>query len=145
MNHMEEVVKILGIKFYEKFRIDGSDRTYQINEDGMFFENEQGIWQEDVTVLYGLLIGDIDLINLPENTLTDKEREYLLNIIKPFKDKVRFITKDCYAPGGDQHIDICYLSKNCDFEHIYFPEFEKGTMYNGMNLGKPYELDELML
>ena len=145
MNHIEEVVKILGIKFYEKFRIDGSDRIYQINEDGMYFENDQGIWQEDVTLLYGLLLGDIDLIKLPENTLTDKEREYLLNIIKPFKDKVRFITKDCYESGGDQFIDICYISKDFDFEHIYLPAFDKGTMYNGMTVGKPYELEELML
>ena len=142
---MEEVVKILGVNFYEKFRIDGSDRIYQINEDGMFFENEQGIWQEDVTLLYGLLLGDIDLVKLPENTLTDKEREYLLNIIKPFKDRVQCITKDCYESGGDQFIDICYISKDCSFEHIYLPAFEKGEMYNGMTVGKPYTLSELIL
>ena len=145
MNHMEEVVKILGVKFYEKFRIDGSDRIYQIKEDGMYFENDQGIWQEDVTLLYGLLLGDIDLVKLPENTLTNKEREYLLNIIKPFKDKGQCITKDNDEQGGDQFIDICYISKDFDFEHIYLPAFEKGEMYNGMTLGKPYELDELML
>ena len=84
-----------------------------------------------------------------EPILTDKEKEYLSAVIKPFKDKVKYIKK----------VDM-YLSCNENYEYILselgekgkgvvntftLPYFPKGSMYKGMKAGKRYTLEELGL
>lgn len=68
--------------------------------------------------------------------LDDVEREYLLNIIKPFRDKVEYIAKH---GGNKEYIDICIRNDS----KIIFPYFKSGTMYKGMELNKKYTLEEL--
>ena len=83
-----------------------------------------------------------------EPVLTDKEKEYLGAVIKPFRDRIKYIKK----------IDI-YLGCNKDAEYIFgdlgnedyvvdafsLPYFPKGTMYKGMETDKKYTLKELGL
>ena len=72
--------------------------------------------------------------------LDDAERRYLKAVIRPFKDKVEYITKE--AGGGGRefiHIEIAY------FDSVNLPYFEKGTMYKEMKLNNHYTLKELGL
>ena len=71
--------------------------------------------------------------------LDDAEKEYLLNVIKPFKDKVKFIRK-CNALSGE-FIHISIINET----GIFLPNFKKNTMYEGMETDKKYTLKELGL
>lgn len=72
--------------------------------------------------------------------LDDIEKEYLRNIIKPFRDKVVCIIKVEYVNG--ECISIIMESGYNSFD---LPCFKKGTMYKGMAEGKEYSLKELGL
>lgn len=71
--------------------------------------------------------------------LNDVEKEYLLNIIKPFRDKVEYISKNRNLPG--EYISI-NMAKDSS---IILPYFKENTMYKGMKLYKKYTLKELGL
>lgn len=62
--------------------------------------------------------------------LDDAEREYLENIIKPFRNKVKFIRK-CNALNGE-FIHIGIINET----GIYLPNFKKNIMYEGMETEK---------
>lgn len=72
--------------------------------------------------------------------LDKEEKEYLGNIIKPFRDKINCITK--YRLSNNKfyiHID----HKNC---YIDLPSFEASTnMYKNMECYKDYSLEDLGL
>ncbi len=72
--------------------------------------------------------------------LDDAEKEYLKNVIKPFKDKISNISKEPSILGKKF---ICINFKNEEF--MCFPYFKKETMYKGMELEKQYTLKELGL
>ena len=84
-----------------------------------------------------------------EPVLDEKEKEYLSAVIKPFRDKVKYIEK----------VNM-YFSCNENYEYILselggkdkgvintftLPYFPKGSMYKGMKAGKRYTLEELGL
>ena len=75
--------------------------------------------------------------------LTKEEKDYLSTIIKPFRDRIIYITKDRLI--RDEFIEICleHYSKK-DISTTYtLPYFERDTMYKGMKIGKKYTVDEL--
>lgn len=78
---------------------------------------------------------------LDREVLDDVEKEYLGNIIGPFRDKVKSIEKvDCF--DGDMYIMINLLTG----EDIELPMFNGKTgMYEGMMSDYPYAPDELGL
>jgi hypothetical protein len=75
-----------------------------------------------------------------EPILGKEEKEYLSNVIKPFREKVVYIAK----------IE-CLLNYECvciaivDETNIWFPSFKANTMYKGMEPDKKYTLKELGL
>lgn len=71
-----------------------------------------------------------------DNILDKKEKEYLSNIVKPFRDKVQYITK-IYCGKGE------YIAIGLYGGTIDFPYFKKGTMYKGMRVNRSYTLEEL--
>ena len=75
-----------------------------------------------------------------EQVLTDKEREYLSAVIKPFKDKVINITKLI----NDDDLEFIEIVLN-DNTYAMLPAFNKNTMYKDMVYGKEYDLEELGL
>lgn len=86
--------------------------------------------------------GTIEVENgfiIEKEILDEVEKEYLSNVVKPFRDKVKGITKGIL--GGKEYINII-IKNDCD---IYFPFFEEGTMYKGMEEDKKYTLEELGL
>ena len=77
-----------------------------------------------------------------EPILDEVERKYLSGVIRPFRDKIRFITKRIYDLDGKSRE---YIAIVCYGWTINFPAFKIGTMYEGMELNKEYTLEELGL
>ena len=76
--------------------------------------------------------------------LDDVEKEYLGNIIKPFRNKVRYIKK--YNFNGDDFFITIRIYSGKSTEDIDLPTFNRCThMYDGMVLEKEYTLEELGL
>lgn len=77
-----------------------------------------------------------------KNILDSEEKEYLSNVIKPFRDSAINIKKfENYRDRQKEYIKI-YI-KN-DFS-INLPNFKKNTMYKNMEINKAYTLEELGL
>ena len=74
-------------------------------------------------------------------TLTDKEEVYLSAVIKPWKNKIKFIEK--FEDTYDKERILIWIIGDC--RNIYLPQFEKGKMYKGMEVDKKYTLEELGL
>ena len=68
--------------------------------------------------------------------LTHKEREYLKLIFKPFASDIMYVQKV-------QSNNIEYIRAITYSSAIVFPDFIKGTMYNGMKPETKYGLKEL--
>lgn len=82
-----------------------------------------------------------------EKILTDEEKEYLSNVIKPFKNRVGYIMKytNLWALRKE-YIQICVKSYDNKLdENINLPVFVEGSMYKNMKKGHRYSLEELDL
>lgn len=80
-----------------------------------------------------------------EEILDEKEKEYLSNVIKPFKKRIKSI---CKRLGfcGYEYIEINIESINTiDTESISLPDFKKGTMYKKIEINEEYTLKDLNL
>ena len=83
---------------------------------------------------------------MEESILTASEKEYLSNVIKPFRKKSTItIAKYVSDYVADEEYIIIWLSHIDNSEYINFPYFEKGTMYVNMKVNKNYTLEELGL
>ena len=87
-------------------------------------------------------------IEIEVPTFTDKEREYLHNLLEPFKDRIKEIKlvglHNCslaYLQISIKSVISHYDTANIDF--INLPYFETGTMYKNLKVNKPYTDDEL--
>ena len=77
----------------------------------------------------------------PKPILDDKEKEYLSYVIRPFKNKVKYIRK---TPDRTKYEYIRIVYNDGDLP-TDLKDFDKGTMYKGMKLYKEYLLEELRL
>lgn len=84
-----------------------------------------------------------------ESILDKTEKAYLLNLIKPFKNNVRYIVKYKVLftyTNKEEFIQICVKScNNKQDEFISLPIFYRGSMYNNMCLNYKYSLRDLEL
>ena len=80
-------------------------------------------------------------VEIADKILTDKEREYLINTIKPFRNSVGYIAKiPIKEIKKAEFIQIGYNG-----EWFSLPPFEPGEYYENMELYKKYTLEELGL
>ena len=138
MNHMKELAQMLGVELNEEFNVKGlSYKKYKITKDGVFISYEEdNKWYKVCDAVLDILTGKYEIIKQP--ILNEAEREYLRNIIKPFRDKVKTIIRlDFYYTSA--YIQIEY---DRDLEQIIL---KSDKMYNNMKLGKEYTLEELGL
>lgn len=85
-------------------------------------------------------------IEIETDILSEKEKEYLKSIIRPFKDRVEYIEKKSIGTLYFIAIAIKSIAIDCSIETIYLPYFEpESKMYEGMELNKEYTLKELGL
>ena len=99
---------------------------------------------------YGLTLGaakrlakDLNEIvdSCNDEILDNEEKEYLGNIIKPFKNDINYIAK---VSSGDNLDTIAIDINDCPI--IYLPPFEKTSlMYKNMKINTGYTLQELNL
>lgn len=73
-----------------------------------------------------------------EEILDETEKKYLRNVIRPFRDKVRYIKKTKSLNG-------LFIKIELKEEYINFPYLTDTTMYKNMEINKEYTLEELGL
>lgn len=82
-----------------------------------------------------------------KEVLDVKEKEYLSAVIRPFKNRIRSISKKHYFEY--EYISISMFDIPNDNliieDNPDLPLFKKGKMYKGMQIGKEYTLEELGL
>lgn len=124
---------------FNKYNIIPSySRPYYGDLNKLYYdkENNEYLRLSDMAFLYGTLKID-DMI------LSDEEKEYLSNIIKPFKSKVKYIVKMEYL--NSNFIEIYYNENDGAEYNIALPNLEDDTMYKNMKTDKKYTLEELGL
>ena len=144
-NIMKDVARALGVELEEEFMLDDCKLAYKLSTDGLvYWSNALQIWEHSCAI-EDLLTGDIEIIKLHKPILTEKEKEYLSNVIDPFKDRVICIKK-C-EDEQDEYIGIQlkYYANEMVRDTLILPSFKKGTMYSKMETDKEYTLEELGL
>lgn len=139
MNYMEQIAEMLGVKLYEDFRIKA------INE--MIFEKKYfltcyGLFSEDSTVPISTILNDIlngqyKIVKLPF-ALTKEEKDYLSEVIKPFRDKIEYIKRLTF-----DSVDSIQIITEKGVTAVIF--FETDTRYKNMEPDREYILAELGL
>ena len=77
-----------------------------------------------------------------EHQILDKEeKEYLSAVIKPFRDRITYISKEQTLGGTKERIIIEYDNDS----RMALPFFEKGKEYKDMKIDNEYTLEELGL
>lgn len=141
-NKMKQVAKLLGVEIGEKFEIKGVlSNPYHFSKIGLV--DKLGRYCN--AHLTNLLNGEIEI---QKPILTQREKEYLEGVLKPFKSSDIFVVKrnNYYFKNGDGYLYIELNPK--DFENrdkIELPFFKKDSMYRGMQLNKIYTSSELGL
>lgn len=144
-NKMAEVAKLLGLKLGEEFKIQGLLLRYRFTNIGLQYYNDtEGGWLTSNNLLSMLLQGELSIIKVEQPILDDIEKKYLSNIIKPFRNKVKWIRKISSPTENYEYIRICYMDHNYT-NVINFPDFKVNTMYKGMKQDNIYTLKELGL
>lgn len=129
---MKEVANILGVELGEEFKIKGTNYICRIEKDGLLVLNALTL----INVLIRLLTGEYEIEKLVLDTI---EKTYLENLLRPFKDKVKFVKKK-------ESINKEYLLFKLNIDDwIVLPSFKKNSMYKGMKSEKGYTLKELGL
>ena len=118
--------------------------------DGVYLyeDNEKICFSDPCTAKYlddkDLNYGSWELYKEP--ILNEEEKEYLSNVIKPFKNNVCYIIKLKGTYVNKEYIQVCIKSNNINWnEYISLPFFISGSMYNNMKLDCEYSLKELGL
>lgn len=81
-----------------------------------------------------------------EPLLTSKEKRYLENVVRPFKDRVKSIQKnDTTKKYTCIHVDTYLYDDSGYTDSFSLPYFDGAKMYTGMEVRKCYTLEELGL
>lgn len=113
-------------------------QVYIIDEEGFVLVKENKKFFKRLPNDYtGIL--EVENGYIVENEILDEEeKEYLSAVIRPFRDRVKYIRK---ISSAREYITVLLE----DNDVLTFPYFEKGTMYEGMDADKKYTLKELGL
>ena len=76
-----------------------------------------------------------------KSLLTSKEKEYLENLLRPFKEVVDYIVKE----RDDYNIKEFIVIRICNGEYITLPYFKFNEYYKNLESEKEYTLEELEL
>ena len=145
-NKMKEVAKLLGVELGEEFKLDDGNIIYKLSDSGLiYYDNDKFKWCHCHSNILELLL--LGYYRIDKEILNCSEREYLSNVIKPFRYEVVSIKKLADNFGNYYRIAIKKLSmaSYISDETIYLPYFKGGTMYNTMKIDKEYTLKELGL
>ena len=150
-NIMKEVANALGVELEEEFNIKCFANQYKLSKDGlMHWSDTRKEWIPSYNLLDEILTGKQQIVKLPKQIIDEKEKEYLSNVIKPFRDRIIWIGKCEYDRGDFFYgeyivIGLKFFDNYPGQEQAALPSFATGTMYRGIELGKRYTLEELGL
>ena len=139
-NKMKKLAELLGVEINKPFNIKGYPfspciltKNGMINDDGFIANNR----------LFELLIGKLEI---EKPILNDSEKDYLENVLRPFKDRIMYIEKKA-MDFNYEYIAFKVFYEDSEISVSWFPLpcFDRGTMYKNMELNEHYMLDELML
>ena len=115
-----------------------------LNQPNRMFTENLMMAMDDVYREFGLSSIDIlDWLCEEHQILDKKEKEYLSAVIKPFRKRIKYITKHRSNITLPNNAFILIFLK--DVETISLPLFKSETMYKGMEPNKKYTLKELGL
>lgn len=138
-----------GYKWIKKSRL-GSILAYEIKptENPQTFIPGTKVCTAYVSIFDNVKFGDepvsLEAIVHP-NILDDAEKRYLKGVIRPFRDRVKYIEKmyeDHLLGDQDCYLFIRFNDGNSDMN---FPVFCESIMYKGMERCRKYTLEELGL
>lgn len=141
MNYMKQLAQMLGVELGEQFRIVNDAYLYKLDDKGLYFLANDDMWKIDYLTLTRILNGKARIIK--KSILDEAEKEYLRNVIKPFRDMVTSVIK--FDSDKYEYIAIRYRGIEEYIGTVRFPSLKKDTMYKGMELNKKYTLEELEL
>ena len=142
MNYIVEIADLLGVGLYKNFTIEGFEGTdFKLTANGLFYYDNRTFTWEKSLLLDDILIGTRKII---KSILTEKEKEYLSAVIKPFKDRVSYITK-MQGMKYNEQLPVEFIVIYIDDEKIILPSYEVGKMYKGMKLMEKYTVENLGL
>lgn len=137
---IKELAELLDVKLEEEFEIDGT--CFKFTDKGLYqFNSNLMLWTRAADhvlgrITYRLLQKDL---KVNKHILTQKEKEYLSAVIKPFNDKILYISK--HGCLDTEWLKV-YMEKD---DSMVFPKFKENTMYTNMEIDKEYTLEELGL
>ena len=89
--------------------------------------------------LFKKVTWEVGPIKFRKDVLDEIERKYLKAVLRPFRNRVVRVVKLKFPACSDY-----YLRADLDNgDHLSFPNFPAGTMYNGIELCRGYTLEEL--
>lgn len=143
MNYMEQVAQMLGVELNEEFIIRREGIKCKLTKYGL--EYLYGPSKKWVTGFFinKILNGTFEIVKIPKPILDEAEKRYLSNVIKPFRSEVKYIVKR--NENKSEYFEDIRVVFEGRYSTLYFPYFEKGTMYKGMETDKEYSLDDLGL
>jgi hypothetical protein len=103
-----------------------------INEQLKYFNDDVSIVKVERPVKYETMF------ERKEEILDEVEKKYLVDVVRPFRSKVRSVYKMASVCSNKEFICIQLRDEN-----FTLPYFEKGTMYKEMQTGKRYTLEKL--
>lgn len=131
---------VFSMKMLYYIQNDETKKCYVIGEDGIkrLLVSKTKHFKSLPNNYTGTIEVENGFIQVKE-ILDEAEKRYLKAVIRPFKDKIKNISKIiCFGKGY-------YLFLELDDDTMCLPNFKKGTMYNGMEENKKYTLKELGL
>lgn len=142
MNYMKQVAQLLGVEIGEEFKIEGrsGNHIYKLTEENIEYLS-CGQWFLISNTLIKLLNGKYKVVKIPNPVLDDVEKKYLSKVIRPFRDRIVYISKENVENSNKEYIYIGLWGT----DKSTLPPFERETMYKGMIVGKRYHLKELGL
>ena len=142
MNYIVEIADLLGVGLYKNFTIEGfEDTDFKLTANGLFYYDNRTFTWEKSLLLDDILIGTRKII---KPILTEKEKEYLSAVIKPFKNKVNYIVKQQGFKDSEK-LSVEFIIIYVDDEKLILPSYDKGTLYKDMKLMEKYTVEDLGL
>ena len=119
----------------------GGDKEYESSYSFSSLENDLSFeYNDEVSIIkVERPVKYETVFERKEEILDEVEKEYLKQVIRPFRNKVRLIEKE--DNGTIARIKICL-----DYHFMFFPALDKDKkMYEGMQSNRAYSLKELGL
>ena len=118
---------------YEDYKKHSNNNTFTQDLVDVLF----AFWAKQRTTRDDLL----DWLCEEHQILDEEEKKYLSAVIKPFRDRITYISKEQTLGEKKERIIIKYDNDS----RMALPFFEKGKKYIGMEIDNEYALKELGL